>query len=168
MRFFTLCMVMVFLLGAVTVMAQDVKVNFSGEWVLNTEKSEMGEGRGRGRGASKMVVVQEGNKLVKESYRQNRDGEEVKTESVYTLDGKECENEVRSGTSTSFTEWSKDGKTLTIETESTMSRGDQDITMESTEDWSLKDNTLIIERTMSSPMGERESTMVYDKLEKKE
>lgn len=168
MRFLTLCMVVVLLLGAVAVMAQDAKVNFSGEWVLNTDKSEMGEGRGRGRGASKMVVIQEGNKLVKESYRQNRDGEEVKTESAYTLDGKECENEIRSGTAISCAEWSKDGKTLTIETESSMSRGDQEFTMESTEEWSLKDNALIIERTMSSPMGERESTMVYDKAKKKE
>ena len=168
MRFITLFMVGILLLGAVAVMAQDVKVNFSGEWVLNTDKSEMGEGRGRGRGASKMVVVQEGNKLMKESYRQNRDGEEVKTESVYTLDGKDCENESRFGTAISFTEWSKDCKTLTIETETNVSRGDMEFTMESYEDWSLKDNTLIIERTMSSPRGDRESTMVYDKVEKKE
>ena len=167
MKSVALLTIMVLLIGACVVNAQEGKVDFTGEWVLNTDKSDMGGGgRGRGRGATKMIVKQEGNKLEVESFRQNRDGEEVSTVYNYTLDGKECENEARGGSNISVVEWSKDGKTLVIESERTISRGDEEFTMNSTEEWSLDKETLTIKRMMSSARGDRESTAVYDKVTK--
>ncbi len=170
MRFIALFTVVVLLMSTVIVSAQDSKVNFSGEWVLNAEKSDQPErpgGRRRGMLASKMVIEQKDNKLVVERFRKNRDGEDVSTKLSYTLDGKKCKNDLNFGTRESVAKWSKDGKTLTIESTITMSRGDREFTMESTEKWSLDKDTLTIEATRSTPRGERTSKAVYDKSEKK-
>jgi len=156
----------VLLLGASVLNAQKSAVNFSGEWVLNEDKSDLGDGSGgrrRGMAASKMDIEQKGNKLVVEAFRTNRDGEEVSNVSTYTLDGKECTNGNDYMTSVSVVEWSKDGKTLTISSKITFSRRDRQFTMESTEIWSLDEGALTIDTTRSSQRGERKSKTVYNK-----
>ena len=60
--------VVTLLFSAVLAFSQDAKVDFSGTWLFDKDKSEMGEGGG-GRGgrnmaATKMIVIQEKNKLV--------------------------------------------------------------------------------------------------------
>lgn len=174
MKFIALFTVVVLLMGAVVVSAQETKPNFSGEWVLNAEKSNQGGEQGGERGGrrggtmvSKMNIEQKDNQLVVESIRKNRDGEEFSTKAIYTLDGKKCKNDTNFGTRESTANWSKDGKMLTIESTMNMSRGDREITMKSTEKWSLDKNVLTIEMTRSSPRGERTSKAVYDKVEKK-
>ena len=170
MRLIALFTVAVLLLGAIVVSAQEAKPNFSGEWVLNADKSTQPEGPGGRRGgmmASKMTIEQKDNQLIIESVRKNRDGEDVSTKATYTLDGKKCKNDTNFGTRESTANWSKDGKMLTIESTMNMSRGDREFTMESTEKWSLDKNVLTIETTSSSPRGERTSKAVYHKVEKK-
>jgi len=179
MRVIALFIVAFLLIGALIVSDQDVKPNFSGEWALNAEKSDMGGDRsgqrGRERGgrrgggmlASKMIIEQQDNKLIVETFRKNRDGEDISTKLTYTLDGKKCKNDLNFGTQESVAKWSRDGKMLTIESTMNMSRGDREFTMNSTEKWSLDKNVLTIETTRSTPMGERTSKAVYDKVEKK-
>ncbi len=170
MRLIALFTVVVLLMGAIVVSAQDAKPNFSGEWVLNADKSTQPEGQGSRRGgmmASKMTIEQKDNQMIVESIRKNRDGEDVSTKATYTLDDKKCKNDTNFGTRESTANWSKDGKMLTIESTMTMSRGDREFTMKSTEKWSLDKNVLTIETTLSSPRGERTSKAVYDKVEKK-
>jgi len=170
MRLIALFTVAVLLLGAIVVSAQETKPNFSGDWVLNADKSTQPEGPGGRRGgmmASKMTIEQKDNQLIIESVRKNRDGEDVSTKATYTLDGKKCKNDTNFGTRESTANWSKDGKMLTIESTMNMSRGDREFTMESTEKWSLDKNVLTIETTSSSPRGERTSKAVYHKVEKK-
>ena len=158
--------------------AQQGAVDFSGEWTLNAEKSDMGAPRGgdrpgdregrrgaMGMGAAKMSVAHTENELIVETLRQSRDGEEFSMKSTYTLDGKKSKNDSNFGDRVSTARWSKDGKTLTIASTMTMFRGDQEFTMESTEKWSLDEGTLIIETTRSTPMGERTSKAVYDRVE---
>ena len=172
MRIITCFTIIVSILSFGLVLAQDAKVDFSGEWALNAEKSEMGGdsggGRGgrRGMGYSKMVVEQSENKLVVNAYRQNRDGEEVVTASTYTLDGKECENAGNFGTRISVAKWAKDGKSLVINSTMTGERGGEQFTMESSETWSIQDGNLVIESVRSTPRGERQSKTVYDKVVK--
>ena len=171
MRLFSLLTIVVLLFGVIAVDAQDGKTNFSGKWTLNADKSNQGgggEGRGsrgggRGMGASKMVIQHDGDKFIVESFRQNRDGDEIATKVTYTLDGKKVKSENERGSSVSVAKWGKDGKTVTIISERTMGRGGQNFTMETTQTWSLKDNTLIIDSIMSSQRGDRESKAVYDK-----
>ena len=68
------------------------QVNYSGTWTLNQTKSNMGEGMGGRMAAKALTVVQQGNDLSVERTQDSRDGEEMKTTSKYTLDGKECAN----------------------------------------------------------------------------
>ena len=174
MKFIALFTVLVLLMGAVVVSAGDSKPNFSGEWALNAEKSNQGGeqssergGRRGGMMASKMNIEQKDNQLVVESFRKNRQGEEVSTKATYTLDGKTSKNDTNFGTRESTSNWSKDGKMLTIESTMNMSRGDREFTIKSTEKWTLDKNVLTIETTSSTPRGERTSKAVYDKVEKK-
>jgi len=168
MRNVAFIMVAVLLLGVCMLLAQEGKVDFSGEWTLNADKSEMGGGGGRGGGrrggaGSKMVVEHKDNNLVVVSYRTNRDGEEISTETTYTLDGKKVESETNSGTQVAEAKWSKDGKSVTIFSERTMSRGGNEFTMESTAVWSLDGDNLIVETSRTTPRGDMESKAVYDK-----
>lgn len=169
MRYPLLFIGVALLLSIGVVSAKESSVNFSGEWVLNADKSDLGTssgGRRRGMAASKMVVEHEDNKLVVEAFRTNRDGEEVSMVTTYTLDGKECKNESEYRKMVSVAEWSEEGKMLTISSTITMSRGDREFTMESIEKWSLEQETLGIDRTISTSRGERTSKVVYNKSEK--
>jgi len=151
--------------------AQEDRMNFSGEWVMNADKSDMGGGQGgrSGRGGrgmmggGRMVVKHQGDTLSVETFRMNRDGEEVSSLTVYILDGKAHDMETSFGTQVSAAGWDDDGKALTIESRRTMSRGGQEFTMDSLEKWSLKDGSLVIESVRTTPRGDMESTRVYDK-----
>jgi len=168
------------LLSACAEKVQVGTTDFSGEWVLNAEKSEMGGGRDGQRGgergdrrgggmlASKMIVEQQDNKLVVETFRKNREGEDVSMKLTYNLNGKKSNNDLFFGSQESVASWSKDGKMLIIESTMNMSRGDRDFTMESTEKWSLENDTLTIETTRFTPMGERTSKAVFEKLKQEE
>ena len=176
MRYIALLTIVVLLFGTGVVIAQDGKVNFSGTWTLNAEKSDQGGGgreggRGGRRGgmggsASKMVVEQKDNKLVVETFRQNRDGDEVSTTATYTLDGKKIKTTNERGTTESKATWSEDGNILTIASVRNMSRGDRDFTIETTAKWSLDKEILTISTTRFSQRGDRTTKAVYDKAKK--
>ena len=143
--------------------AQTGKVNFSGTWTFNADKSDLGNaggGGGRGFGAGDFVAKQDGNTLTVER-TMNFQGQTNTMTSKYTLDGKESVNSMGMGESKSTATWSADGKTLTIKT--TMSFNGNDRT--STEVWTLKDaNTLAITATRQGRDGnEVKTTRVYDK-----
>ena len=171
MKYCTVLVTVLLLMSAVLVNAQESQENFSGEWMLNADKSEFGEGRGGrrfGMAASKMVVQQENNKLVVESFRKNREGEEVSQESTYTLDGTECENESNFGSQVSWVYLSSDGKKIEFESTMTMSRGDREFIIESEEEWVLADGVLTITSTRSTPRGEMKTIAVYEKAKNEE
>ena len=119
-------------------------------------------------GASKMIIEQQENKLAVETFRTNRDGEEFSIKLNYTLDGKKSKNNLNFGTQEAVAKWSKDGYMLLIESTMNMFRGDRDFTMESTEKWSLDNDILTIETTRFTPMGDRTSIVVYDKVKQEQ
>ncbi len=173
MRYFALLTIIFVLFGAVVLGAQDSDTNFAGEWVLDAEKSDQGGGgggrggRGRGMGASsKMNVEQKDDTLSVETFRQNREGDEIVIVNVYTLDGKKSKNDSNFGTTESEAKWSKDGKILTISSVMNISRGERDFTIETTAKWSLDKDVLTIETTRSSMRGESTSKAVYNKKKK--
>ncbi|MBN2355765.1 hypothetical protein JXO59_06605 [candidate division KSB1 bacterium] len=169
MRIIVSLVVAALMISVLLSFAQDTAVNFSGIWILDKDKSEMGEGggrRGRGMAATKMIITQEKNKLIVESFRTNRNGEEISSTATYTLDGKKCENAMGNRTGVSTVEWSEDGKSLIIQSEMTFSRNDQEFTVQSEATWSLQKEELMIETTRSTSMGERTSKAVY-RVEKK-
>ncbi|MFO7671039.1 MAG: hypothetical protein R6W31_15385 [Bacteroidales bacterium] len=139
------------------------KANFSGEWVLNESKSELGEGRMFS--PTKMTVQQEGNSITLERTRTGREGEERTSKEVLTLDGKESINKSENRTSTSTAAWSKDGKSLTIQTNTVFDRQGETFEMKSTEVWTMEEDgkILTVQSDSTSPRGERSVKLVYDK-----
>lgn len=171
--------IVAFLCMPLALYGQAGKVNFSGTWALNTEKSNFGMGQGQqpqgqpqgqppqgqgqgqrgGFGGGPFVAKQEANLLSVDRTM----GDQTFT-SKYTLDGKECINTTSRGESKSVATWSADGKILTIVTKRTVDRNGQQVTIETKDEWSLTDaNTLSIKSTRQTQNGERVSTMVYDK-----
>ena len=157
--------ILAFLCAPLSLNAQAGKANFAGKWAFNAQKSNLGESQGgRMMGGGNFTATQEANLLTVERTRTNQDGESVTTTSKYTLDGKESVNSTGRGESKSIATWSPDGKTLTIATTRSFERDGQTMEFKSTEVWSLTSpNTLQIVNTMTTPNGERKTTMVYDK-----
>lgn len=167
--------IMAFFIVPFSTNGQTGKVNFSGTWTLNAEKSTFGSGPGgpggqppqgqapqtrrSGFGGGSFVAKQEANLLTVERTR----GDQTIT-SKYTLDGKECVNSTGRGESKSTATWSADGKSLKIVTTRSFSRDGQTREIKSTEEWTLTSpSVLSIVTTTPTQSGERKTTMVYDK-----
>jgi hypothetical protein len=144
--------------------AQGGKVNFSGTWNMNADKSIFGEGGGQRMGTGNLVATQEENLLTVVRTRTGQDGQSFTITMKYNLDGKESLNSGPRGDSKSITGWSPDGKNLTIITTRTWENNGQSREMKSTEEWSLTDaKTLTIKSTREGQNGEVKMTIVYDK-----
>ncbi len=165
MRVITSLFVVTFLLISVMAFAENEKLNFSGEWSLNEEKSDLGEGRRR-RPSAKLTISQDVDTLTIERLLTRRSGDEFKVKEKFTLDGKECENTVYERPKKSVVTWSKDGKSLTITSIIVFERDGNEFEFNTVEIWKLADegNSLSIEYTSKSSRGERKSTYVYDKV----
>jgi len=139
------------------------KPDFSGKWVLNENKSELGEGRFFS--APKMTVTQDGNALTIERTRIGRDGQERTMSETVTLDGKENLLETENRKTKSIATWSDDGTTLTIKSEMEFSRQGETFQMTRTEVWTMMEDgkSLKIQSDSSSGMGDRSVTLVYEK-----
>lgn len=134
------------------------KVNYSGEWKLNENKSELGYDFSM---APASVTVTHTKKALDMKTVNVWDGQEIPSESHFTLDGKECENMSFGETVTKSTaEVVKATKAIKI-----ITKGYND----SFGDWistqviSLKDGQLVIEFEGESDMGEIAETYVFDK-----
>jgi len=140
------------------------QANFSGKWILNDEKSNLGEG-GRAMLATKMTVTQSADKMSLERVSRRRNGEEMTSKEELTLDGKECKNTVRDREVTATAKWSADGKSLTIASKSTFERNGNRMQIDAVEVWQLTDGgkSLTIQYNSKSSRGERKATLVYEK-----
>lgn len=170
MRILSLTVLFAFLCMPMVINAQGSKANFAGKWALNAEKSDMGQApQGGGGGGPRMgggdfTATQDANLLTVERTRTGQDGQAVTTTTKYTLDGKVSVNTTARGESKSTATWSADGKSLTIVTTRTFERDGQTTEMKTTEVWSLTSPTaLSVVSTMTTPNGDRKTTMVYDK-----
>ena len=134
------------------------KVNYSGEWKLNETKSELGYDFSM---APITVSVDHSKKTLDLKPVNVWDGQEIASESHFTLDGKECEN-IGFGESvtTSTAEVIKETKAIKIVTDGS-SDGVGDWT--STQIISLKDGNLVIDFEAVSDMGEIAEIYVFDK-----
>jgi hypothetical protein len=170
MQILSFAVLFAFLCMPLALNAQGSKANFAGKWAFNATKSNMGEapqggqGGGMRMGGGDFTATQEANLLTVESTRTGQDGQAVTTTSKYTLDGKVSVNTTARGESKSTATWSADGKSLTVVTTRTFERDGQTTEMKTTEVWSLTNPTTLSRvSTMTTPNGERKTTMVYDK-----
>ncbi|HYW47362.1 MAG TPA: hypothetical protein VE959_31125 [Bryobacteraceae bacterium] len=132
------------------------KPNFSGEWKLNTSKSEFGQMPAPNSMSSK--ITHEDPKL-KNATKQSGGQGDFEFEANYTTDGKECTNDMFGNPMKSTLKW--DGDTLEIDTKGQF--GDNEFTMQDKWTLSADGKTLTMIRTFKSSMGEGQQKLVFDK-----
>jgi len=134
--------------------------DFSGEWIINEEKSDFGIW-----GASslpyKMKVVQNLDTLNVQRTVLLEYADDRITEERLTLDGKECKSEFSNLPRVTTAQFREGGDTLVIHSKITMG---QTFEIVSKETWTIQEQGAIlsIQQTSSSYWGERNITMVFD------
>ncbi len=161
---------MMLLLCVAVAFGQDTKPNFTGDWTLDREKSEMGEpgpggggggGRGRGMGMGSFSITHEGDAVVVKR-KVEFQGEERTFESRHTTDGKESVNEGFRGNSIkSKTHW--EGTKLL--TESVMETPNGTRETKEVRSLSADGKTMTVETTSKGGFGEGTRKLVYNKKE---
>ena len=153
---------------------QNSKPNFTGDWTLDREKSELGDGgpgggggprggpgRGRGMGMGSFSITQEGDSMIVKR-KVEFQGEERMFESRYTTDGKENVNEGFRGNSTkSKTHW--EGAKLV--TESVMETPNGTRETKEARSLSADGKIMTVETTVKGGFGEGTRKLVYNKKE---
>lgn len=152
-------LILTFFLLASSVISAGEKVNFSGKWSLNSDKSLV-QGR-RTSAQGELTVSQEENNLTINRISQGFSGRKTITEEL-TLDG-EVKDSIVSGKPTkSAVSWSADGKQMTISYMTLFAQNDIRTAIET---WKLSEDgkTLFINYTAKSAKGSRKANYVYDK-----
>jgi hypothetical protein len=132
------------------------KPNFSGEWKLNTAKSDFGQMPAPD--SMSQTIKHEDPKLEAHIKQSSQMGD-IERDVKYTTDGKESTNMFRDSPSTSIVKW--DGDALVFETKGRF--GDNDYTLK--DRWTLSEDgkTLTMQRLFSSSFGEMEQKAVLEK-----
>lgn len=134
------------------------KVNFSGEWKLNSEKSELGDQFSL---APQSMKIDHSKKSINLQKFAEFQGQEFETTELFTLDGKECLNAGFGDTETKSTaNWNKKTKKMIIETSGAMEDGSE---YSMTQEIHLKEGNLVVDMTAGSDFGEIFETYVFDK-----
>ena len=150
----------VFVIALVLISASSFsqKVNFSGHWKLNSEKSELGDQFSLG---PKSLIIEHKKKYIDFERNSEFQGQEYVTNDHFTLDGEVCENpgfmdSMKKSTAT----WDKKTKTMTINTSVEMDDGTE---VDILEEIVLEEDKLVIESVVSSSYGELYERFVFDK-----
>jgi hypothetical protein len=141
--------------------------NFTGTWALDTAKSELPDpGQGRGPGsfmAPAMTVTQDAASITVERTMTGRDGQERKTTTKLTPDGKVVTETNDRGSVDTKASW--DNATLVVDTARKFEREGQTFEMKRSEKWTLsadgKELTIVF--TQSSQRGDSKGKAVYTK-----
>lgn len=137
--------------------------DFTGKWVLNEEKSTMGERMFFA--SAELVVKQDAGTISIDRTRTGRDGEMRTSNEKLNMDGSKNVSTRENGSTTTVATWSEDGKSLNLKSEIEFNRQGETFTMSRSEVWTLDPGgkVLTIESTSSSSRGENSVTLVYDK-----
>ncbi len=149
---------LVFLLVFLSATAIGQRVNFSGTWKLNEEKSELGP---RFSLAPDTLRVDHTRKTLDLIRVSEFNGEVYRISQHLTLDGKACENiGFMDSVTRSEATWDRKSKILTIVTRGSM----QDASYTLTQTISLKEGSLVVTSQAASEMGLMNETFVFDKF----
>jgi mannan endo-1,4-beta-mannosidase len=146
-------------------LADKYPVNFSGRWLFDEEKSEVGN-RGAGNVPWEMEVDQDDDLLhVKKVTIVEWDDDRVSHEDIL-LDGTEMKSEFFNSPRISTARWEENCRCVVIDSQVSFNRGDQVMEMKSREVWSLEDGGKVLKITQTSTGfrdGENSATWVYGK-----
>jgi hypothetical protein len=157
-------MMLTILCVALSLAAAEQKANFSGTWILNNEKSQLGEGGGWML-TTKITAKQDESAISIDRSITRRSGEESIFSENIGLNGKESQNNMEGRQKTSVATWSEDKTTLTISSKTVFEREGTKMEITSVEIWKMLEGgkVLSIDYTSQSPRGERKATYIYDK-----
>jgi len=138
--------------------------DFSGEWVLNEDKSTLGN-YGAGNLPAKLKIDQKDKELniqksVVEEWQDN-----TVTDEKLMLNGEETKSVYLNSPRITTANLSANGDTLMVKSKVTFNNGPQPMQMTTAETWHLQDRGKVLSITQSSTSsrGERKITMIYDK-----
>jgi mannan endo-1,4-beta-mannosidase len=137
--------------------------DFTGEWILNEEKSNLNNGGG-GNHPNRLIVSQNGeNFTLKKLYTDEWSDPRIVEEKL-RLNGQEVKAE--SADRSTVAKLSGHSDTLSINSKASMKFGGQSFLIQTSELWSLqkKATSLLILQTSTSSRGERKATLVYDRI----
>ena len=132
------------------------KPNFSGDWKLNTAKSDFGQFPAP---SSMTQKITHEDPSLKVSVKVATDQGNFDFDSTYSTDGKETTNTFGPSEMKSVAKW--DGDTLTIQTKGKF--GDNEVTI--TDKWQLSEDgkTTTVQRHFASSQGEMDQKIVLEK-----
>ncbi len=139
--------------------------NFSGLWVLNEARSELGK-MGAATAPARLEVAQHGIDLSIKTTRVVEYADDQVTEQKLRLDGTETHSEFMNSPQVASAHLSPSADAIVIDSVVTFTWGGPGNTWTSTETWTLMDggSTLSIQRHSVSPRGEQSQRMVFSKL----
>ena len=140
------------------------KVNLSGTWILNEQKSDLGE-YGRMMASEKIIILQKGKNFKMDRYSTAPTGEPYNYTENYTLDGEECINKLENiWTKKSTVVWTDKKSSLTVTSDLNLSFEGNEMNIKSVEIMSLQDGgkSMVIKSTSSTDYGDMVITIVYD------
>jgi mannan endo-1,4-beta-mannosidase len=138
--------------------------NFSGEWVLNEDKSTL-DNFGAGSLPAKLKIVQNGNEMsVQRSYIEEWQDDRITDEKIM-LSGEETKSTYMNSPRVTIANLSANKDTLTIKSKTTFNFNGQTSQMLTTETWDLQTHgkVLSITQLSTSQRGDRKITMIYEK-----
>lgn len=142
-------------------------VNFTGEWLLNEDKSESNGKMGlAGYSYYKMNVDQEDDLLRTKKFSiVEWTDDEISNEEIL-LDGSEMKSVSFNSLRISKVSWEDGNKAFTINSQSKMNRGGQSTEVNSNESWSLQDGGHILKIVQTSPNfrgGMNTTSLIFEK-----
>ena len=148
--------VFIIALAFLSVSAIGQKPNFSGEWKLNEDKSELSYDFSL---APKALTLEHTKKTLDVTSVSVWDGQEIESKAHYTLDGEICENPgFMDSVTKSTANFDKKAKTIKIDTDGSVEGMDYT----HTQTMSLKEGQLVVESVAASDMGELVETFIFD------
>lgn len=147
------------------IVVQDAVSDFSGKWVFNEEKSVI-DRFGVSSVPWKLNIIQEGGTLsIKKTVIVEYADDQI-TEENYTMDGKEYPVKYMNSPAKTCVSWSDNKKTIKFTTNAEINMGAQKSKVNLNETWELMDSgeTLEIKQISTTPWGERDITIVFDRM----
>ena len=156
----------IFLMLSVSLFAGKKKVNFSGKWVLDKEKTEIAE---NSIFLTEISIKQVGDSLFTvRTYENDYDGGVYPFDEDLTLDGKEYEIYIYNMPRTASASWSKKGKSIIINSKITFYGDQGDVDMIAEETFTLEKKGTLLLINLKSKTGEEETEVIlYFKKEEK-
>lgn len=132
------------------------KPSFTGDWKLNSAKSEFGQFPAP---SSMSQKVTHDDPALKVATKMATDNGDFDFESTYSTDGKETSNSFGPNPMKSVAQW--EGEVLTIQTKGQF--GDNEVTIK--DKWTLSEDgkTITIQRHFASAMGEMDQKLTLEK-----